>query len=123
MPFRAGKSTLGLRMNRMDRIWLPADVAERLRADYPNEQLVTLQALLGEYDGKERARVVRSVVHLAEGSIDRLLHFIGCATTDYRDVIYWAEYDLSDQRVRDFDQPFDAQLGASARENGHPPDL
>jgi hypothetical protein len=46
---------------------------------------------------------------LAEGKTDRLLHFIGCATTDYRDVILWAEYDRNDQRVRDFNQPFDAQ--------------
>lgn len=101
-------------MNCTDRIWLPADVAERLRADYPNEQLATLQALLSEYDSKERARVVRSVVHLAEGNVDRLLHFIGCATTDYRDVIYWAEYDRNDQRIRDFNQAFEAQQGAPA---------
>jgi hypothetical protein len=96
-------------MNSADRIWLPADVAERLLADYPDEQLATLQALLDEYKGNERARVVRCVVHLAEGKVDRLLHFIGCATTDYRDVIYWAEYDRNDQRLRDFNQPFDAQ--------------
>ena len=45
---------------------------------------------------------------------ETLLHFIVCATTDYRDVIYWAEFDRNDQRIRDFDQPFGAQQGTPA---------
>ena len=36
----------------------------------------------------------------------QLLDGINAAMTDYRDVIYWAEYDASDRKIRDFDQPF-----------------
>jgi hypothetical protein len=110
-PDDAMQRSLGLKMNGAGGIWLPVDVAEKLRADFPREELATLQALLDEYKGNERVRVVRCVVHLAEGKTDRLLHFIGCATTDYRDVILWAEYDRNDQRIRDFNQPFAAERG------------
>lgn len=89
-----------------EKIWLPADVAAKLEADFPNEDLVTIQGLLDDYTGKERLRVIRCVVQLAEGNPDRLLHFIRAAKTDYRDVIYWAEYNRNDQRIHDFNQPF-----------------
>lgn len=93
-------------MTGQDRIWFPADIVKRLEGAFPNEQLATLQSQLDEYRGNEQLRVVRCIIHLAEGDTERLLHFIGAAKTDYRDVIYWAEYDRNDQRLRDFNQPF-----------------
>lgn len=63
-------------------------------------------ALLEEYQGDERLRVIRCIVHLARGSTSQLLHFIASARIDYRDVIHWAEYDGDDRRVRDFSQAF-----------------
>lgn len=36
-------------------------------------------------------RVHRAVLALAEGDIDKLLHFARVAQIDWRDVIYWAE--------------------------------
>jgi|CXWL01.1.fsa_nt_gi hypothetical protein len=87
-------------------ISLPADVVSKIASDFPNEPLATIFALLDDYRGVERLRVIRCVIHLAEGNTDKLLEFIGSARTDYRDVIYWAEYDDRDQKVRDFSQPF-----------------
>ena len=87
---------------------LPADVVRKIAADFPNEPQATVMALLAEYEGPERPRVIRCIIHLAEGNTDKLLDFIASAKTDYRDVIFWAEYDDSDQRIRNFNQPFPA---------------
>jgi hypothetical protein len=50
--------------------------------------------------------VLRCVVHLAGGDLARLVHCSDRARLDWRDVIYWAEYDSVDRQVRDFNQPF-----------------
>jgi hypothetical protein len=97
-----------------ERQWLPQDVVAKLSVDFPGEEIATLQSLLSEYKGNEQLRVIRCVVHLAEGKIDRLLHFIGAARTDYRDVICWAEYNRKDERIRDFTHPFEAQQAVPA---------
>src|SRR5688572_15581145 len=85
---------------------LPADIVARVAADFPNESHSALLAMLDEYQGPERTRVIRCVVHLAARNTDKLLDCIKSAMTDYRDVIYWAEYDAGEQKVRDFNQPF-----------------
>lgn len=98
--------------------WLPADIQAKLTADFPKESLSTLAALLNEYTGPERIRVLRCVVQLAQGDSQRLLQSIEAATADYRDVIYWAEYDSHDRRISDFSQPFTAhQCAASDARN------
>jgi hypothetical protein len=99
---------LGLIAMSAEGILLPADVVGKIAAAFPNEPMTLVLELLDEYEGPERLRVIRCVIHLAEGNIDKLLDLIGSAKTDYRDVIYWAEYDRNDQRIRDFDQPFAA---------------
>lgn len=87
-------------------MWPPEDILVRIMGDFPEESPETILALLMEYKGSERPRISRCILHLARGSIDQLLHFIGSANVDYRDVIYIAEYSESDSRVHDFSQPF-----------------
>ncbi len=94
--------------------WPYADIVAKITADFPHESAATILDLLDEYKGVEKVRVVRCILHLANGGIDQLLELIGTANTDYRDVIYWAEYDLDDQRIHDFGQPF-----AIATETGY----
>lgn len=88
-----------------ERLPLPADVAAKIASDFPNESQASVLALLDEYEGPERVRVIRCAIHLAKGSTDRLFDLLGSAGTDYRDVIYWAEYN-GDQRILDFNHPF-----------------
>lgn len=85
---------------------LPIDVVQKLEADFSQDELASARRLLGGYSGKERLRVIRCIVHLAKGNADSLLHFIDEAAMDYRDVIYWAEYDRNDRRIHDFNLPF-----------------
>lgn len=90
-------------------------------ADFPNEQLSTIEVILAEYCGPERIRVLRCIIHLANGDIPRLIHNIAAAKNDYRNAIYFAEYDLNDQKIHDFNQPFVAQQSASTDETGSLP--
>ena len=47
---------------------------------------------LRRYCGPETPRVHRAVLALSEGKLARLDAMVGAANTDYRDVLYWAEY-------------------------------
>jgi hypothetical protein len=53
-------------------------------------------AILDEYGTEpyeqERERVQLAILKLAEGEIDKLLHFTRAAKGDFRDVLYWADY-------------------------------
>ena len=55
-------------------------------------------------------RVLRCVLFLAEGSLEKLNNYIEIAKTDYRDVIFFAEYTEHDKKhpkqIRDFNRPF-----------------
>lgn len=55
-------------------------------------------------------RILRCVVFLAEGDLTKLEHYIDIAKTDYRDVIFMAEYTDHDKqnpkRIRDFNRSF-----------------
>jgi len=84
---------------------LPEDILQRVHQDFPDEYETVLQ-LLDSYKGPEQARVVRCIIYLSQGNSDRLLSSLHTATVDYRDVIYFAEYDQHDHRVRDFSAVF-----------------
>ena len=51
-------------------------------------------------------RIVRCIVFVANGDLNRLEKAIDLAKEDYRDLIVWAEYDEKNERVRDFSNPF-----------------
>ncbi len=85
---------------------LPEDAVAKIAADFAQASPDRVLALLDTYKGADRDRVIRCMIYLANGDIDRLLHLIGAAQSDSRDVIYWAEYDRGDKRIHDFNQPF-----------------
>lgn len=86
---------------------LPADIASKIATDFAHEPLERVLAQVHEYQGAEKIRVIRCIIYLAKGSLEQLLQLIGTAQTDYRDVIYRAEYDREDRQVRRFDLPFE----------------
>ena len=85
---------------------LPADIEAELAHDYPVELLDAASRSLATYEGSERNRVIRCIVHLSAGDPERVSQFLSAAAQDYRDVIYWAEYDKDDRKVHDFNEPF-----------------
>jgi hypothetical protein len=85
---------------------LPADIERKLAQDYPIDSLLAVSRSLATYQGKERNRVIRCIVHLSGGDPTRVSHFVGVATEDYRDVIFWAESDDDGKQLHDFNRPF-----------------
>lgn len=92
---------------------LPPDIAERLIEDFgPDRGPVIARRLAGaEPPPREPDRVLRCAVFLAAGDEKKLDHNLAVAQQDYRDLIYWAEYDTSERRVRNFNLPFGREEG------------
>jgi hypothetical protein len=81
---------------------LPEDIQRRIIADYgQNNYEVIAQEILQLKD----QRIIRCVLFLAQGNRKKLDRFIRQAQLDFRDVIYWAEYDGSG-RINDFSPLF-----------------
>lgn len=51
-------------------------------------------------------RLVRCIIYLADGNIKNMEDAIKLAQTDYRDVIWQAEYECSETQKRDLSNPF-----------------
>ena len=64
----------------------------------PDEALVT--DLLGSYSGPEAGRVVWDILQLSKGSLENVRRYLLAANTDYRDVLYWAEYFKDDPMLQ-----------------------
>ncbi len=50
--------------------------------------------------------LLRAMVYLANGYIDRFKEIIELARIDYRDVLWQAEYDCTEEHLRDFNSTF-----------------
>ncbi len=85
---------------------LPHDILDRITGEFSEFESRRVIKLLSAYYGPERDRVVRCILHLSEGSIERISLNTGTANIDYRDIIYFAEYDGDDRQLHDFRKPF-----------------
>lgn len=54
----------------------------------------------------EQDRVIRCILELSDSDYDALAAWVKKANTDYRDIIWFAEYDNRDVRKHDFSRPF-----------------
>jgi hypothetical protein len=86
---------------------IPEDVRERLLRDYPGETNFEAMRLIEALDCD--ARVLRSIVYLAAGDFEQLARFARASEIDWRDVVFWAEYDdhtaERPRRVRSMEEP------------------
>jgi hypothetical protein len=86
---------------------IPADVRRRLLRDYPGE--TTFEAMRLVESLRCSARVLRSIVFLAAGDFEQLERFARSSEIDWRDVVFWAEYEdhLAEhpRRVRSMEDP------------------
>ena len=55
---------------------------------------------------KLSARTCRCVIVLSGNSLEKLQEIANEAKQDFRDVIFWAEYDKSGERIADYNMPF-----------------
>lgn len=71
-------------------------VREAVEHQVPTHDRESVSAHLARYaesDGAhEVERVLLGILKLSVGEVDRVAHFVDVARTDYRDILYWAEY-------------------------------
>lgn len=86
---------------------LAEDIQKKLNSafggDTPKAQKILEDTLATE---KLSARIYRCVIVLAGNSLEKLQEMANEAKEDYRDVISWAEYDKSGERIADYNKPF-----------------
>jgi hypothetical protein len=81
----------------------PGDIVDWI-IDHFDADAISYVHLLLE-DLKEE-RLIRCALFLSQGSIKELEGAVSLGKTDYRDLIWSAEYDCKEERLRDFNQPF-----------------
>ena len=71
---------------------LTQDILNRIRRDFSHEEVSLVEEILAQYKGKEPIRVARCILHISNGSYQKLKQHLDIAEKDYRDIIYFAEY-------------------------------
>jgi hypothetical protein len=89
---------------------VPEDVNLRISLDFPDpEERALVASIISDLATDFPPRILRCVLYVARGDLDRLGEAERLGRIDYRDIIVVAEYDDSLKQVRDFNQPFTGQ--------------
>ena len=73
---------------------------ERIVQEFADSERTSVIELLASYSGPEMGRVTWDILQLSQGSLENVRRYVQAAQTDYRDVLYWAEYYDSDPLFR-----------------------
>jgi hypothetical protein len=73
---------------------------ERILKEFSGSNEALVIELLSSYSGPETGRVIWDVLELSKGSLESVSQYLQAAQTDYRDVLYWAEYYDTDPMFR-----------------------
>jgi hypothetical protein len=90
---------------------IASDITTRVTNDFdrPDEAglvLSVLEDFQKQNPDLSSDRIIRCMVQVANGDLDRLDQAIELAVVDYRDLIVWAEYDENRLQIRDLSKPF-----------------
>lgn len=75
-------------------------ILERINREFQHSDRDVVIELLERYAGPESDRVRWDILELSKGSVGKVTDYIKAAQTDYRDVLYWAEYYKDDPMLR-----------------------
>ena len=75
-------------------------ILERIVKEFPAAEQASVIELLGSYSGPESGRVTWDVLELSKSSLENIARFVKAAQSDYRDILYWAEYYDKDPMLR-----------------------
>jgi len=78
-------------------------ILERIRREFQGADQNCVLELLASYSGPEDDRVRWDILVLSKGELKKVGEYVKAAQTDYRDVLYWAEYYENDPMLRDRD--------------------
>ena len=90
------------------------DIQIKIRSDFGPEKSDDIEAkfekfkvdFLVIYKEEPSSSIIRCILRLAEGNEEKLERYIKTALSDWRDVIYWAEYDREENKVFDGSKRF-----------------
>ena len=92
------------------------DILQKIRLDFNDSADKVIGILIDaitKTDYLKTDRIIRCIIFLAGGNIEKLKKYIDNATFDPRDVMLWAEYENLDdkdfkyKRIRDFNKTFE----------------
>ena len=92
------------------------DIIQQIKLDFKDSADKVVEILsnaISKTDYLKTDRIIRCIIFLAKGDIDKLEKYIDNAIFDPRDVMLWAEYEnpdndnFSHKRIRDFNKTFD----------------
>jgi len=91
------------------------DIKDRIESDFGDrapEVIKIFNDALAKTDYLNDSRIVRCIIFLADGDIEKIKKNIEVAIYDPRNVMFWAEYTNREQletikRIRDFTKTFD----------------
>ena len=75
-------------------------ILERVSREFQDSDRDAVVHLLESYVGPETDRVRWDILELSKGNVEKIREYIQAAQTDYRDVLYWAEYYKDDPMLR-----------------------
>ena len=71
-------------------------ILERIRREFQGADQNCVVELLASYSGPESDRVRWDILELSKGNLEKVRECVKTAQTDYRDILYWAEYYTND---------------------------
>ena len=73
---------------------------ERIRQEFQEPDLDGVIELIASYSGPESDRVRWDILELSKGELGKIGEYVTAAQSDYRDILYWAEYYTNDPLLR-----------------------
>ena len=73
---------------------------KRIRQEFQEPDQDGVIELLASYSGPESDRVRWDILELSKGELGKIGEYVKAAQSDYRDILYWAEYYKNDPLLR-----------------------
>ena len=88
---------------------MKTDIYQKIESDFGSDlkqAIEQIEILDARSKGMVGDRMLRAMVFLAKGDIERFKQVIELGRTDYRDVLWQAEYDCGEEQLYDFNKTF-----------------
>ena len=88
---------------------MKTDIYQKIELDFGDDlelAIEQVEILDARSKGLIGNRMLRAMVFLAKGNIERFKQVIELGRTDYRDVLWQAEYDCGEEQLYDFNKTF-----------------
>ncbi|ABD81076.1 hypothetical protein [Saccharophagus degradans] len=88
---------------------MKTDIYQKIERDFGNDiklALEQIEILDARSKGLIGDRMLRAMIFLAKGNLERFKQVIELGRTDYRNILWQAEYDCGEEQIYDFNKTF-----------------